>query len=108
MLTDGSVVTGVIDWENVRLGDARYDVARSLSILCVDPNVRALLQAFRLVVRAFRQGYLDGYRQAAKPGIATLATFLSWSGHFMLRDLGTRLEPQAVVNIERWSGWWRY
>ncbi len=30
VMTNGSIVTGVIDWENVRLGDARYDVARSL------------------------------------------------------------------------------
>lgn len=53
VMTDGSIVTGVIDWENVRLGDARYDVARSLSILCADPSIRALPRALRQVVRTF-------------------------------------------------------
>lgn len=47
VMTDGSSITGVIDWENVRLGDTRFDVARSLSILCADPSMRALPRALR-------------------------------------------------------------
>jgi aminoglycoside phosphotransferase (APT) family kinase protein len=42
VMTDGSSVISVIDWENVRLDDARLDVARTLSILCADPSIRAL------------------------------------------------------------------
>ncbi len=60
MVTDKGLITGVIDWENTRLGDARHDVARSLSILCTDPNIRALPGALRRVVRRFRKGYLEG------------------------------------------------
>jgi len=42
----GTELTGVIDWENVRLGDTRYDVAQSLSILCADPSIPALPKRF--------------------------------------------------------------
>ena len=108
VMTDGSIVTGVIDWENVRLGDARYDVARTLSILCADPSIRALPKALRQVVRTFRRGYLEGYGHTAGPASLTaLAPFLAWSGQFMLRDLGGRCNAQAEVNIERWSRWWQ-
>jgi aminoglycoside phosphotransferase (APT) family kinase protein len=109
VMTDGSIITGVIDWENVRLGDARYDVARTLSILCADPSIRALPQALRQVVRTFRQGYLEGYRHAARPAsLTTLPQFLAWSRNFMLRDLGGRLDSQQATSIERWSRWWQH
>lgn len=108
VMTDGSIVTGVIDWENVRLGDARFDVARSLSILCADPSIRALPRALRQVVRTFRRGYLAGYEQVTGLGATTgLEPFLEWAGRFMLRDLGGRCNPQAAASIERWSRWWQ-
>lgn len=108
VLTDGETVTGVIDWENVRLGSARHDVARTLSILCADPNVRALPRPLRRTVRTFRRGYLEGYRSRAGPGsLAELAPFLAWAGAFMLRDLEGRLEPLAAGTLRRWSGRFR-
>lgn len=108
VMTDGGSVTGVIDWENVRLGDARFDVARTLSILCADPSVQALPRALRQVVRTFRQSYLEGYWHTAGPAsLTTLAPFLAWSGRFMVRDLGERCDAQAAMRIERWTGRWR-
>ncbi len=44
VLTDGKTIVGVIDWENVRLSDARLGVVRSLSILCDDSSLRMLLR----------------------------------------------------------------
>lgn len=109
VMTDGEGITGVIDWENVRLGDARYDVARSLSIFCVDPGFRLLPGWQRQVVRRSRQGYLRGYRQVAGPGaLSGLAPFLAWSGRFMRRDLEPRLDARAAAHIERWASRWRY
>lgn len=108
VMTNGSIVTGVIDWENVRVGDARYDLARSLSILCADPSIRAMPGALRQVVRRFRKGYLNGYQQAAGQDASTkLEPFLEWAGHFMLEDLGGRLDSRSVANIERWTRWWQ-
>ena len=109
VMTDGNVVTGVIDWENVRLGDARYDVARSLSILCADPSIRALPRALRQVVRTFRQGYLEGYQHTAgSESLTTSAPFLVWAGQFMVRDLGGNFDSQAAASIERWTRWWQH
>ena len=108
VMTDGGVVTSVIDWENVRLGDARYDVARTLSILCADPSIRVLPGPLRQVVRRFRRGYLDGYEQVAGQDATTgLELFLEWAGHFMLEDLGGRLDSRAARSIERWTRWWQ-
>lgn len=108
MMTDKGLVISVIDWENVRLGDARYDVARSLSILCADPSIRALPGALRQVVRRFRKGYLNGYEQAAgAEALAGLEPFLAWSGHYMLRDFGGRIDARGRANITRWTRWWQ-
>ena len=108
VLTDGNAVIGVIDWENVRLGDARYDAARSLSILCADPSVRALPKPFRQAVRAFRWGYVSGYQQVmGEASLTALAPFLRWSGQYMLADLGGRSSPEETKNIERWTAWWQ-
>ena len=107
VLTDGTVITGVIDWENVRLGDARYDAARSLSILCADPNIRALPTLFRQGVRTFRRSYVRGYQDVmGEASLTALAPFLLWSGQFMLNDLGGRATPKEAKDIERWSAWW--
>lgn len=109
VLTDGSMITGVLDWENVRLGDARYDAARSLSILCADPSIRALPLPFRQVVRAFRRSYVRGYQQVmGEASLMALAPFLVWSGRFMLDDLKGRSSLEEVKNIERWSAWWQH
>lgn len=112
-MTDGRTVTGVIDWENVRLGDARYDLARydlarTLSILCIDPSIRALPRAQRVGVRDLRQGYLAGYREGRTTSSSSgpLAPFLAWAGGFMLADLSHRLEPPDAETIRRWADRW--
>jgi aminoglycoside phosphotransferase (APT) family kinase protein len=108
MMSEKGLVVSVIDWENVRLGDARYDVARTLSILCADPSIRALPGALRQVVRRFRKGYLRGYEQAAgAEALARLEPFLAWSGHFMLRDFEGRLDARGRASITRWTRWWQ-
>lgn len=107
VMTDGRTVTGVLDWENVRLGDARHDVARTLSILCADPSIRALPGPLRGVVRRFRKGYLNGYGQVAgTDATAGLGPFLEWAGHFMLADLGGRFDARAEATLKRWTKWW--
>lgn len=109
VMTDGEEVTGVIDWENVRLGGPRFDVARTLSILCADPAIRALPRAARETVRQFRRGYVAGYAEVAGPGaLAALEPCLAWAGRFMLRDLRGRCDARSAARIERWAGRWRH
>lgn len=100
-------VTGVLDWENVRLGDARADVARTLSILSVDPAVSKLPRAGRQLRRRFRLAYLAGYVSlTGENALAELKPYLAWAGDFMRRDLASRLKPEEALMIERWTRRW--
>lgn len=106
VMTDGVRVTGVIDWQNVQLGDPRYDLARSVSVLCAEPNIRAFPPPLKKVIRDFRQGYCLGYGLTASDPFGTLAPFLAWSGEFMLRDMEERLTPYEAQQVRRWATHW--
>ncbi len=107
VLTDGRDIVGVIDWENVRLGDACLDVARSLSILCADPSLRLLPKDERFVVRQFRRAYLNAYQNLmGRDALIPLTPFLAWAGEFMVQDL-QRLDHAALARVARWASWWR-
>jgi aminoglycoside phosphotransferase (APT) family kinase protein len=41
VLTDGRQITAVLDWANARVGDPRADVARTYTILMVEPYIPA-------------------------------------------------------------------
>ncbi len=99
-------LSGVIDWENICLGEPGYDVARTLSILCIDPGLRAAPRRVRRIVRTFRQGYLEGYREVA-PGSSYLPGHLVWAGEFMLSDLAHRYDATALEPVRRWTMRWR-
>ncbi|WP_019586543.1 phosphotransferase family protein [Deinococcus apachensis] len=97
-------VSAVLDWENVRLGDARADVARTLSILSVDPVVWRAGQEVRQSLRTFRRGYLAGYAGGL---MDDLPPFLAWAGEFMLRDRGPHCAEAGLVHVRRWTRYWR-
>lgn len=104
VLAEGGRVSAVLDWENVRLGDARADVARTLSILSVDPGVWGAGREVRQRLRTFRRGYLAGYAGSL---VAELPPFLAWAGEFMLRDRGPHFAGAELAPVRRWSRYWR-
>lgn len=104
VLVAGGRVSAVLDWENVRLGDARADVARTLSILSVDPSVWSAGREVRQSLRTFRRGYLTGY---AARRMGELPPFLAWAGEFMLRDRGPHFAETELAHVRRWSRYWR-
>ena len=109
VLIGSGQVTAILDWENVRLGDARADLARTLSMLSVDPAVLALPAEVRPTLRALRRGYLEGYARCAGAGRVTpLAPVLAWAGQFLLDDLAIRYPPVALAPARRWTGYWRW
>jgi aminoglycoside phosphotransferase (APT) family kinase protein len=62
VLTDGTQITAVLDWANARSGDARADVARTYTILAVQPlgpgrQPLALGALRHLLARSWRRGY---------------------------------------------------
>ncbi|BDP40152.1 hypothetical protein DAETH_01210 [Deinococcus aetherius] len=107
VLVEEGRVSAVLDWENVALGDARLDVARTLSILSVDPAVWSIAGARRRVLLAFRQGYLTGYARGGGR-LSGLPPFLAWAGDFMRRDLGGRFTGEELGHVARWTRAWTF
>jgi Ser/Thr protein kinase RdoA (MazF antagonist) len=107
-LVSGGALSGIIDWENVKLGDPRADVARTLSILATDPAIRALPPELRRGVRSFRRAYCAGYlSEAGADALEGMPPFLAWAGDFMLRDLGKRYDAAGLEPVRRWTAHWR-
>lgn len=106
LLVEGGRISGVIDWANLRPGDPRLDVARTLAILSVDPSVWHLPAAERAVVRALRRAYLCGYTEAGGD-LNGLAAFLPAAADLMWRDLARRHAAADLARIQRWARGWR-
>jgi len=111
VLTDGSQITGVIDWANALAGDPRADLARTVTILRVMPVPRAWqpTAARRVFARAWRRGY----ESVAGPS-GDLGLFYAWAGAVMVRDLapklgrpGVWLEQRHLDRVARWTAWWK-
>jgi aminoglycoside phosphotransferase (APT) family kinase protein len=114
VLTDGRRITAVLDWANARAGDPRADVARTYTILMVEPygpgrQSLLLSVARRLLARSWRRGY----ERVAGP-LPDLAPFYAWAGAVMARDLAPRvsnpqswLRPDHLRQIERWTAAWK-
>ena len=107
VLVGGESTIGVIDWDNACLGDPRADVARTLSLLSINPDLRALPREARCALRALRRAYLRGYEVAAgKAALAGLSPFLASAGRYMLADLERRHDGAALASIGRWTARW--
>ena len=107
VMTDGRRMTAVLDWANARVGDPRADVARSYSILAIEPSWPRGLQiaVFRqLLARAWRRGY----EQAAGP-LGDMALFHAWAGAVMLRDIAPRAARSGLRldRVRRWTIEWK-
>jgi aminoglycoside phosphotransferase (APT) family kinase protein len=112
VMTDSRRISTVLDWANAQVGDRRADVARTFTILALDPSLprRPHVDIFRWVlVQAWRQGY----HQAAGP-LADMTLFYAWAGAVMLRDLAPRIgrtvsgfRPEQFDRIRRWTKAWK-
>ena len=114
VLTDGTRITAVLDWANSRPGDPRADVARTYTILVVEPNTPdrqplVLSLARRLLARSWRRGY-----EQVAGRLADMAWFYAWAGAVMVRDLAPRVsdpqswwQPQHLEYIRGWAEAWR-
>jgi aminoglycoside phosphotransferase (APT) family kinase protein len=114
VLSDGKQITAVLDWANARAGDPRADVARTYTILMVEPYTPgwqspALALARRLLAWSWRRGY----EQVAGP-LSEMAWFYAWAGVVMARDLAPRVsnpqswwQPQHLTRIQDWTAGWK-
>jgi aminoglycoside phosphotransferase (APT) family kinase protein len=89
-LAEGDAITGVVDWANVRVGDPRADLARTLVLLSLAARVFSDSGVRRAGRHLFRVACLRGYR-AAGGETADLAAFLAWGWLVTARDLAPNL-----------------
>lgn len=107
VLTDGTQITGVLDWTNAQAGDPRADAARTVTILRVEPLARKpLLQWIGL--RIFELAWRIGY-QRARGRLKDMSLFYAWAGTVIQRDLAYRYEhrPQELIPARRWTNKWK-
>jgi len=114
VLTDGTAITAILDWANARGGDPRADVARTYTILMVEPYMPGrqplLLGMMR---RIFTWSWQRGYAETAGP-LRQMAPFYAWAGAVMLRDLAPRVanptswwQPHHLAQIQVWAAHWK-
>jgi aminoglycoside phosphotransferase (APT) family kinase protein len=89
LVDDAGDVTAVIDWTNAAAGDPALDVARTWSILTLDP---AALARRDRGWRALTEAWLDGLGEVPAPARA-------WACRFMLEDLAKRHDPAALQHV---------
>jgi aminoglycoside phosphotransferase (APT) family kinase protein len=114
VLTDGTQITAVLDWANSRIGDPRADVARTYTILMVEPYMpgRQPLMV-SLVRRLLTWSWRRGYEQVAG-ALSDMAWFYVWAGAVMVRDLAPRVtnlqswwQAQHLAHIQDWTSRWK-
>jgi aminoglycoside phosphotransferase (APT) family kinase protein len=113
VLSDGRQITAVLDWANARVGDPRADVARTYTILMVEPYAPgrqspAISLARRLLARSWRRGY-----EQVAGTLSDMAWFYAWGGAVMARDLAPRVsnpqlwwQPRHLQRIQNWTAMW--
>jgi aminoglycoside phosphotransferase (APT) family kinase protein len=107
ILSDGKRITGVLDWTNAHAGDARADVARTLTILRLiapPPGLRGA--PARGVLRAFEMGWRVGYAHRAggmRSMMTSMAPFYAWAGAVMERDMAEKASSATIARVQRWT-----
>ncbi|GHO50388.1 phosphotransferase family protein [Ktedonospora formicarum] len=107
VLTDGKHITGIVDWTNALAGDPRADVARTVSILRVDPLARKPLLVL-LGLRIFEQAWRIGY-QRERGRFKDMSLFYTWAGTVIQYNLAPRYKhiPNELAPARRWTNKWK-
>lgn len=98
ILMEDGTVTGVIDWENVRAGDPRADVARTASILWLARQSPETPRWARPILQLLESGWRKGYQQEVGP-LTEMPLFHAWACAAMITDLAPK-----VANPDNWLG----
>ncbi|ACZ20728.1 putative homoserine kinase type II (protein kinase fold) [Sanguibacter keddieii DSM 10542] len=92
LLDDDDQVTAVVDWTNAAAGPATFDLARTASVLTLDPHLVPLLG--HPVWDAFLGGWTEAAGLDALPPEAT-----AWACRYMLEDLGGRYPEAGLAHV---------
>lgn len=97
---DAGTIVGIVDWDNARRGHPALDLARTESMLTLDPALRDLPEALRGCVDALRTAWMTGYGPGAH-AIDSAARL--WAARVMLADLAPRYahDPAQLDRVRR-------
>ena len=107
VLTDGEKITAVIDWANSTIGDYRYDISRTLSILQL-AGIKHFQDNPQVIVK-FEEGWRKGHEEVlGRPleSIEYFSLFNAWSGLRMKRDLAAEINVDDRIKIQEWIIYW--
>jgi aminoglycoside phosphotransferase (APT) family kinase protein len=98
-------ISGIVDWDNARRGHPLLDLARTHSLLTVEPSLVALPASVRAYLAEFADAWAEGYGPLAR---AIPAACHAWAGRVMLADLEPRYDdsPAALDALRRWTDGW--
>jgi aminoglycoside phosphotransferase (APT) family kinase protein len=105
LLVDGDRISGVLDWDNARAGHPLLDIARTFTLLTVEPTFATLQPYERDLLATLADGWATGYGEVAR---AIPPVCLAWAGRAMLGDLARRYaaNPTALADLQRWTDDW--
>ncbi|HYI65763.1 MAG TPA: aminoglycoside phosphotransferase family protein [Candidatus Limnocylindrales bacterium] len=99
-------ISGIVDWDNARRGHPTLDLARTHSLLTVEPSLASLPMKLRARVGELVDAWADGYGPEAT---AIPAACHAWAGRVMIADLEPRYadDPAALDGLRRWTEGWQ-
>jgi aminoglycoside phosphotransferase (APT) family kinase protein len=105
LLVDGDRISGVLDWDNARAGHPLLDIARTFTLLTVEPTFATLQPYERDLLATLADGWATGYGGVAR---SIPPVCLAWAGRAMLGDLARRYaaNPTALADLQRWTDDW--
>ena len=101
----GGGICGIVDWDNARRGHPLLDLARTRSMMTVEPSLASLPQELRGRIDELVESWMEGYGGMARD---IPASCHAWAGRVMLADLEGRYAgvPAALDPLRRWTERW--
>ncbi|WP_419882975.1 phosphotransferase [Peribacillus sp. B-H-3] len=102
VLSDGRRIAGVIDWPNASLGDFRFDLARTWSLIQFLKN-RLHSDVQQTAAENFEKGWIEGYARQSQGEFSIDPLFRAWAGIRLIRDLAGSLTDKDLWMIQKWK-----
>jgi aminoglycoside phosphotransferase (APT) family kinase protein len=101
ILVEDYELSGIIDWDNAHRGHPLLDLARTYTLLKVDPALVSLGHDEGITLAGLFSGWAAAY---GPPASAIPPEYLAWAGRAMLEEVAGRSEsaPQAVTELKTW------
>ncbi len=114
VLAEGSTITAVLDWANARVGDPRADVARTYTILRVEPyNLGLPPWLIGTIRRMLAWSWQRGYTEVAGT-LNNMSPFYAWAGTLMQREIARRVadptswwQAEHLQQVQNWTAQWK-